>query len=179
MCEGFYMRGTTRLPHTYLARVAMPAILAAALLTACPPSFPLKITRVSASPDPVVGRIVTLQVEITSTQEEDDVTINIHPPEGILLIDGDLLWHGSLRAGETATHSVSLCATLEGDWGIFVIARSALPGDETKYVDVESIHFISGLTRGQAIPGSQYTIVQGSPIPVLTPSPIPAPATCS
>jgi len=168
-----------RLTPRRSCRVAVLLIPAAMFLTACPASFPLTITHVSATPDPVVGAVVTLEVEFQSTEDEDNVTLQIKPPDGVRLIDGDLAWHGSLRAGKALTHKVSLCVLYEGDWRIYVGAYSLLPGGETKYADSETIHFISTGQSGQAVLGPQYTFIQGSPIPVLTPSPVPAPATCS
>ena len=166
--------------HPSLSRwlLAIPYIVIAGLLTACPPKFPLQITAIAAAPDPVVGQVVTLEVEVRSTRDEADVTILIQPPEGVLLIDGDLEWHGSLRAGDAYRHTVSLCAIYPGDWAIHATASSRFGPDDT-YGDSETIHFISTSETGEAVPGSQYRIIQGSPVPVLTPSPVPTPATCS
>ena len=150
----------------------------AGLLTACPPKFPLAITGISATPDPIVGRIVTLEVEIRSTRDEADVTILVQPPEGVRLVDGDLEWHGSLPAGETHSHKMSLCVLYEGDWRIYATTYSRFGPDDT-YGDSETIHFISTSHDGHAVPGSEYRIDQGSPIPILTPSPVPTPAPCS
>ena len=150
----------------------------AALLTACPPKLPLAITDVSATPDPIVGRVVTLEVEVQSTRDEADVTILIQLPEAVRLIDGDLTWHGSLRAGKPYRHKVSLCALYGGDWRIHATTYSRFAPDDT-YGDSETIHFISTSDSGQAVPGPQYRIIQSSPIPSFTPPPVPTPATCS
>jgi hypothetical protein len=160
-------------------RLVLGAALAAlgALLIACPATFPLTITDISASPDPIVGKVVTLEVEIQSTEDEADVTSLIQLPEAIRLIDGDLTWHGSLRARERYTHKVSVCALYEGDWRIGATTYSRFAPDDT-YGDYQTIHFISTSHTGQAIPGSRYTIVQGTRTVVLTPPPVPTPATC-
>src|SRR4030042_653747 len=89
--EARMTRGTPRRS----CRVAVPLIAAAIFLTACPAAFPLSITAVSAAPDPVVGKVVTLEIEIVSTEDEDDLTLQIRPPDAVRLIDGDLAWHGS------------------------------------------------------------------------------------
>jgi len=160
-------------------RILLGASVAAlaVLLTACPPTFPLTITEISAAPDPIVGEVVTLQVEITSTADESDVTILIQLPEGVRLVHGDLTWHGTLRAGEPHRHKVSLCTLYEGDWRIYATTFSQLrPGDT--YGDSETIHFIATSDTGHAVPGSEYRIVQGSPMPNFTPSPVPIPASC-
>src|SRR3990172_12443482 len=71
-----------RLTPRRSCRVAVLLIPAAMFLTACPASFPLTITHVSATPDPVVGAVVTLEVEFQSTEDEDNVTLQIKPPDG-------------------------------------------------------------------------------------------------
>jgi hypothetical protein len=148
-------------------------------LSACTPaSFPLKITDVSARPDPVVGKVVTLEVEIQSSEDEDDVTLQIVPPDAVRLIAGALSWHGSLRAGEPVQHSVSLCVLYPGDWRIYVGAYS-LVSDETKYADSDTIHFISTSEAGQAVPGYAYSFSQDPPVPLPSPTQLTTPATCS
>jgi len=98
-------------------------------LAACTPArFPLEITALSVSPEPVVGQVVTLRVEIESTSDEEDVTILIQTPEAVRLMDGTLTWHGSLRAHEPQVHRVSVCVLIEGDWRIGVTAFSRFPG---------------------------------------------------
>jgi len=155
-------------------------LVAAAFLvgTCTPASFPLKITDLSASPDPVVGRIVNLEVETESSRDEADVTILIQLPEGVRLIDGELTWRGSLVAGEPYRHRASLCVLYEGDWRVDVTASSRLGPDDVEG-DYKTIHLISTSEKGEAIPGQKYRIIQGSPAPFQTPSPVPTPATCS
>jgi len=150
------------------------------LLTACsvPPSFPLKITDLSATPDPIVGKVVVLSVEVESSKDEEDVTILIQPPEAIQLIDGDLTWNGSLQAGKPFTYRVSLCTLYEGDWRIHVSVFSRFGPDDT-YGDSETMHFISTKQSGEAVPGYAYTIDQPSPFPPPTTTPVAAPADCS
>ena len=153
-------------------------VSAATLLAACTPvSFPLNITDLSARPDPVVGKTVTLDIEIRSSQDEDEVILEIQPPDGVRLIEGDLTWHGSLAANEPLKHSVSLCVLYPGDWRIYIGAYSLENGD-TKYADADTIHFISEQGTGQAVPGREYTITQDTPAPVPSPT-SPPPAPCS
>jgi hypothetical protein len=148
-------------------------------LSACTPaSFPLKITDVTAKPDPVVGKVITLEVEIQSSEDEEDVILQIVPPDAVQLMDGDLTWHGSLRAGEPVQHGVSLCVLYPGDWRIYVGAYSMI-GDETKYADSDTVHFISTSEAGQAVPGYAYSFSQDPPVPLPSPTPLATPATCS
>jgi hypothetical protein len=148
-------------------------------LSGCvPPSFPLKIRALSASPDPIVGKVVVLSAEVASTRDEKDVTLLIQLPEGIRLMDGDLTWTGSLRTGELFIHRVSLCTLYEGDWRIHATVFSRFGPDDT-YGDSETIHFISTRQSGQAVPGYAYRIDQASPFSPPTPTPVPSPAACS
>jgi hypothetical protein len=162
--------------HHLLVAASLAAL--AIVLTACPATFPLSITRVSASGDPIVGKVVDLEVDIRSTSDEADVAILIQLPESVRLVDGDLSWHGLLLAGETYRHEVSLCVLYEGDWRIDVNAVSRFPEGDS-YGDYQTMHFISSSDTGEAIPGSKYTIIQHIPTNLPTPSPVPTPATCS
>lgn len=150
------------------------------LLSACtPPRFPLKVTALSVMPDPVVGQTVTLRVEIVSTKDEPDTTIKIQLPEAVKLMDGDLIWRGSLKANQPQTHEVSVCVLYEGDWRISVTAYSRLSEDST-YGDTDSLHLVSTTTTGHAIPGSEYRYIQPpGGVPPSTPLPeTPPPGVC-
>jgi len=155
------------------------AVFVLLALSGCTPaSFPLKIRALSASPDPIVGKVVELSAEVDSTRDEKDVTLLIQLPEGIRLMGGDLTWTGSLQAGKPFIHRVSLCTLYEGDWRIHVTVFSRFGPDDT-YGDSETIHFISTRQSGQAVPGYAYRIDQASPFPLSTPTPVPSPAACS
>jgi hypothetical protein len=148
------------------------------VLAACTPaSFPLKISDVSASPDPAVGKIVALTVEIQSKEDEGDVTLQIRLPHGVQLIAGDLEWHGQLSAHRPYRHTVSLCSIYPGDWEIYVRTYS-LADSKTISFDNDTMHFISQQGAGRAVPGRDYTIIQGTPAPLPSPTP-PPPAPCS
>jgi len=150
-------------------------------LAACTPArFPLEITALSVSPEPVVGQVVTLRVEIESTSDEDDVTVLIQIPEAVRLMDGTLTWHGSLRAREPKVHRVSVCVLIEGDWRIGVTAFSRFPEGDS-YGDYDTFHLISTGDSGLGVPGHEYRATV--PATRLPPSPgprypTPVPGTC-
>jgi hypothetical protein len=165
-------------PPKHSSALSILLVSGATFLTACTAaSFPLKVSNVSASPDPAVGRIVTLSVEIQSRVDEHDVTLQIHLPNGVKLIAGDLVWYGQLSAREPYEHTVSLCALYPGDWRIYIRTYSLADG-KTISIDTDTIHFISEQRTGQAVPGREYTIIQDTPAPVPSPT-TPAPAPCS
>jgi hypothetical protein len=46
---------------------------------------------------------VTLRVEVMSTHDEPDTTIAVQLPEGVKLVEGNLLWQGSLNMASHIT----------------------------------------------------------------------------
>jgi hypothetical protein len=150
-------------------------------LAACTPArFPLEITALSVSPEPVVGQVVTVRVEIESTSDEDDVTVLIQIPKAVRLMDGTPTWHGSLRAGEPQVHLLSVCVLIEGDWRIDVTVSSRFPDGDT-YGDYNTLHLISSADSGLGVPGHEYRATV--PATRLPPSPsprhpTPVPGTC-
>jgi hypothetical protein len=160
-------------------RTCLLAVLALALGACNGARIPLQITNVSSTPDPIVGQTVSLKVEVASTVDEDFVTLQIYLPEGVRLVNGDLAWRGSLIANVPMTHQVEVCTLLEGDWAVVIIASSTrLDGDN--YYDSETIHFISTIQSGKAIPGREYRpTVPPAGFGPSTPFPTPYPGTCS
>jgi hypothetical protein len=123
--------------------------------------FPLEISGLTVDPQPAVGRVVELTVEIRSSQEEADVTILIQLPQQVELTDGDLIWRGSLPANVPSTHSVRLRVLAEGDWRIDVTAFSRF-SDGDSYADYETLHLVSQARTGQALTADVYRVRQPS-----------------
>jgi hypothetical protein len=71
-----------------------------------------------------------------------------------------------------------LCVLYPGDWEVYVRTYSLYQG-ATMSVDTDTIHFISTYQTGRAVPGSTYTLAQGTPAPVPSPTPVTTPASCS
>jgi hypothetical protein len=156
---------------------AMVYALVVALLSACSqPHFPLKLTHISVSPEPVVGRVVTLTVEVMSTRDEADTTIWVYLPKGVKLEKGELSWHGSLVASHPQTHTLDICVQYAGDWKLEVGASSQL-SPNSSYGDADTLHIISSGETAQVIPGSQYKPRNSSSDgPATSPPPTPPPA---
>jgi hypothetical protein len=177
--------------QTTLRRRALPlAILLSlmgvlTLLSACSPqTFPLKITGISASPEPVIGQVVTVHVEIKSTEDEPDTTIRVYLPRGVKLVGGtepyggEAVWQGSLTANQPQSFDVQVCVLYEGNWRIYVDTFSRLSPDST-YGDGETIHLISAANSGQAVPGWEYhytytptegPLIPSTPLPEIPPT---------
>ena len=110
---------------------------------------PLRITNVSVSPDPVVGRIVTLTVEIETDSTASDISLTIDTRENfgnkVHLVSGDASWQGFLGAKESKTIPFSLCAGEEGYWPVDLVVYSPSLHDG----DLEIIYLVSTITSGK------------------------------
>lgn len=155
------------------------SICAALFLSACtPPGFPLKITAISVSPEPIIGQVAILHVEVMSTEDEPDATIFVDLPEAVKLVEGELSWKGSLVANQPQTLEVSICVLYEGDWRLWIGTSSQL-AEDSSYGDAETLHLQSTTESARVILGSDYTMTQppgGFHVP--TPLPETPPTVC-
>jgi hypothetical protein len=152
-------------------------------LTACtPPRQPLQITYVSVSPEPVVGEIVTLMVEVTADNDEPDVTFTVDTLESagnmIHLVSGEPQRQASLAAGEPQAFSVQVCVVQEGSWPIEVRAVAHHP-DGSLWDALETIHLESTLESGRLIRSKDYTFSQEDYATRATPRPFELSPECS
>jgi hypothetical protein len=153
------------------------------LLGACNPAGqPLHITNVSVTPEPVVGRIVTLEVEIMSTEDEADVIFTVDTLESagnkIHLVSGEPRWQGSLTANQPQVFQFSVCVVEEGSWPIDITVVSYLPNNNV-WDDFEIIQIESSITSGRLIRGQDYTYSQEEAAQRPTPRPITVSPECS
>jgi hypothetical protein len=105
------------------------------ILNACTSSgIPLNITSVKVFPEPVVGQIVTLEVEIMATDDEPYVKFSVDTREEIggkvQLIGGDTLWQGSLVANQPQKLQVKVCVLEEGSWPVEFVVVAYLPDND-------------------------------------------------
>jgi hypothetical protein len=139
----------------------------------------LQIIDVSVSPDPIVGQVTRLHVEVMSTEDEPDATIFVDLPEGVKVVEGDLNWKGSLTANQPQTLEVSICVLYEGDWRLWIETYSML-AEDSSYEDAETLHIQSTTESARVILGADYTITQppgGFNMP--TPLPVTVSPECS
>ena len=151
------------------------AILGLILVTvnACsPPQVPLKITDISVHPDPVIGQVATLHVEVMSTKDEPDTSILIDLPPGVKLMKGELLWEGSLTANQPQTYEISFCVLYQGDWRLNIETYSLIPPN-SGYEDSETLHLIATADTVRVVPGGEYRITQPPEGMVVFPTPLP------
>ena len=130
------------------------------VLAACTPATaPLQITNISVTPDPVIGQTVTLRVEVMSRYDEPDAAIIIDLPPGVKLMDGELLWQGSLKANQPQTHEIAICVLYEGDWRLWIAAQSQV-AENSFYGETETLHLITTGDTVRVVPGGAYRITQ-------------------
>jgi len=142
-------------------------------LSACtPPRQPLGVTALSVSPEPIVGRIATLHIEIMSTHNEPDARIEITLPAEINLVKGSLTWKGALIANRPQAYELSICVLREGEWKIFIGAISQL-SPSSSYSDLEILNVRSTTWSAEVIPGSRYRPPIWSQFGIDTPTPAP------
>ncbi len=158
--------------NTLLVPIAIFTGTTAIVASCTPPRSPLEISRISVSPDPILGRIVTLSVEVESSKDEPDTQLVIYLPDGIKSIEGALTWRGSLQAETPSVHQTSICVQYEGDWKIIVTAVSQRP-EGYAYDTVETLRVQSSPIYGRAIMGRNYRTTQpaeGMPLPTSLPA---------
>jgi len=141
-------------------------------------TFPLRITTITVSPEPIVGVVAQMSVEVVSTKDEPVVSVRVYPPEGVRLVGGDLEWKGSLAPDIPAQHSWDICVLYPGDWQVTVVADS-FHSEGVVYTDVETIHIHSELDSAQFVMGRWYRPTQRPDhlLPTGLPDP-PPPSTC-
>lgn len=153
------------------------------ILNACTSSsIPLNITSVKVFPEPIVGEIVTLEIEIMSSNDEPNVKFTVdtreHLGNKVHLIGGDTLWQGSLVANQPQELQVKVCVVEEGSWPVEFFVVSYLP-ENNGWIDGEIIHLISSLESGKLIRESAYTFSQEEAAKRPTPRPITVSPECS
>ncbi len=92
--------------------------------------IPLEIN-VTVFPDPTLGEVVQIHSLVTALYDSPNSTLEIILPEGLTLVDGDLLISGDLAAGETLELTVGLRVNQEGELPITITASKEMPGGGT------------------------------------------------
>lgn len=157
--------------------------LTARLLSSCsPPSQPLHITKITVSPEPKVGEIVTLQVEVMADNDEPDVTFTVDTLEGagnrIHLVSGDPEQHVSLTAEQPQSFQVEVCIVQEGSWPLEIRVVARHP-DGSGWDAFEISHLESTLESGKLILSRDYAFSQQEYDGRPTPRPFDVSSECS
>lgn len=115
----------------------------------------LVITDVTVFPEPIVGTVVVMRLNITSTISSSEADLLIELPDGIQLIAGSLSWHGSLSANQPYTHEISLMVLDDGDWHIAIGAN--LPTSPVTYIgDMYYFYIVSSISSAQVLSEAEF-----------------------
>lgn len=153
-------------------------------------------------PDPIVGEIVTLRIEVISEKFSGDGEIYFQMNDEINFVAGSpewqetlvtdetatepqtrriLAWRGYMEANEPQIHEISICVTQPGWWKI--IMGASISDSDAKVMDWirSDLHIVSMVDSAEVIPSSEYEVrippFGSTPIP--TPEPVNVSAECS
>lgn len=180
------MNAKKQLEAKKLLWICLGLCLTFASLTACTSaSLDIQINA-SISPEPVVGELVTLRIEIISPKFGGNGQLVVFHSEEINFLDigsewqspaggvgGDgknLGWSGPVVAGAPLIHELTLCVTKPGNWVIYITM-----GTDEGGVGADQLHIISTADSAQVIPSSEYEGELQAPFgskPTPTPEPV-------
>ena len=145
---------------TLTACESKPLEVTEAEIGSAPRGQPLHITSIKIFPEPIVGEIATLEVEVMSTEDEADVKFTVETWEEsgnkIHLVSGDTGWQGSLAANQPRIFKVKICVMEEGSWPLELSIISYLPGNYA-WSDYETLHLESALDAAKLVGSHDYT----------------------
>lgn len=75
------------------------------------------------APEPIVGEIATLHIEVISQKYSGEGLISVFPGNNIDIIDSDLKWHGHVTTGEPFTHELAFCITRPSTTAFYIVAN--------------------------------------------------------
>ena len=146
---------------TSLVALEIPGFIIFALMASSINSqYPVYFRNIYVSPQPVVGQISKLYVEIASKQDESEVDFKVDFLEKygnkIHLISGITDWHGDLSANQPKIFVMEICVTQEGIWPVHL----AVGAVERPIMSSETIHIDSTLESSILIRSRNYTYSQ-------------------
>ena len=131
---------------------------------------PVIIKEFSISHAPVLGEPADLTLTVLTRDDMPDSTVRIMLPEGAAVIDGNLEWHGDLKAGVPVTLSAKIVFKKTGNWRIYG-GYWQWVGKENSWGVFHSIYLIIGVNNssfGQPPEPSD----ESRPIPPTTIEPV-------
>lgn len=113
----------------------------------------LKFNAVTITPEPLVGKVVTLRLELVASRDVPDATILITLPEEIALVTGAATWQVPLVAGQPTVQEVTLRVLKPSHTLLFVQVYSPA-GPATETFALESLSIDSQIDRATVLPSS-------------------------
>ncbi|GAB4579959.1 MAG: hypothetical protein Fur0022_26980 [Anaerolineales bacterium] len=135
-------------------------------LTACnPTAIPIKV-ETSISPEPIVGEIVNLHIEVESKGQPAPYTVMTTTlSAGVELVEGNLIWEGALAANQPSAQDLKIRVIQEGEWFVSTYAFSSVtPGSREGFGDVQTLLIQS--SKGEATV-MDWEDREKTPIPVI------------
>lgn len=134
----------------------------------------VKVINVSAFPDPIVGQVVTLRVEVLATVDGTDARIDIVLPDEINLVAGDLTWYGDLTANQPQVHEISICVLQPGIWRIATGTHATFDSKRVGSGDGGDVYVESTANSGRIMSVAEYSTIRPRPATgTATPTPVP------
>lgn len=129
------------------------------LLVSCTSAsrLPIEITEARSSHEPIVGRLVDLQLKIRSIKDEPKVLVTLNLPSTIYTPNVQNQWEINLQENQPVTVSTSICVLETGSWAIRVGISSLYEDGELKYGDREVIGIISSEDSGRILLEEEIT----------------------
>jgi hypothetical protein len=173
-----WTRNVTVPRMSHRVRIGALCLALAVLLNACSQArMPIYFTKITVSPDPAVGQIVNLHIEVTSKYDEPEVTFTVDFLEQynnrVNYLSGTTRWVGPMAVGETKAFDLTICVWEEGDWPIEIYAKRTAGGDA--YQVGEQIFLESRVDRGKLLRFPEFAANRITP----TPRPFPVSPECS
>ena len=153
-------------------------VIVAIFLGSCSnkPRSPLEV-QASIFPEPLVGREVTLQIEMLAQGRElPNTLLTVELSEGIELVAGELTWQGDLPKDEVVPFNLTIKVREAGEWTIYAYAFSSLSpnlgfgGSKKLYIDSSFDSAIVEVDRPMTAPPQMQVVTL--PPDTFTPAPV-------
>jgi len=120
--------------------------------------------RPSILSEPIVGRDVTMRIEILSgALDLSNAKLNVTLPAGVELVSGDADWVGNIPANSSAIVELVIRVIQSGEWKISV-AVGVVHDTQNSSADWETFYVVSSTTSASAV---EDTSLIDTPIPTL------------
>ena len=149
-----------------------------ALLSACSRGASSPMTmKMSVSPDPVVGKDVTLHVDIVSKSAAPKTVLTVTLPSGVELVSGSLSWQGAVAANQLIGIDMTIRITAEGEWPVYAYAYYQFsPDSKAGFGASKTIYLLSKSNSAEVVEDinretTPIPLIQGGPETLVAPTP--------
>jgi hypothetical protein len=150
-------------------------LFASFLRVACSSPTSAMSVKASISPEPIVGQVVVLHIELSTKTYAPNTTLTVTLYDGIELVNGDLTWLGDLSVDQPVTIDTTIRVIKEGEWPINIYAFSSnKPESEVGFGTHKILYLNSSLSSANVIEDIARTstpvpAIQHAPESVITP----------